>query len=229
MWRKEIFIMHTNVLNLHITSDERKRWNSYESRIRNVENGLVDIKLGNGVKPGLSTNDFSNEYKRKLDSIEWGANNYIHPPTHPASMIVETSDRKFVSSSQINYWNNKQDKLPYADHTHDGIMHHVHYQKLEGIDWHANNYIHPPTHPASMITGLATVATTGNYNDLIGRPVRMIAEGGNCDTINGIRILIQPAAPANPQINKEIWINPNDRLIRIFTQQGWQALYSIWA
>lgn len=31
-------------------------------------------------------------------------------------------------------------------------------------------YTHPATHPASMITGLSTVATSGSYNDLSNRP-----------------------------------------------------------
>ena len=31
-------------------------------------------------------------------------------------------------------------------------------------------YVHPSTHPASMITGLAKVATSGSYNDLSNRP-----------------------------------------------------------
>lgn len=31
-------------------------------------------------------------------------------------------------------------------------------------------YTHPSTHPASMITGLATVATSGSYNDLTDKP-----------------------------------------------------------
>lgn len=31
-------------------------------------------------------------------------------------------------------------------------------------------YTHPDTHPASMITGLATVATSGSYNDLTDKP-----------------------------------------------------------
>ena len=31
-------------------------------------------------------------------------------------------------------------------------------------------YTHPSSHPASMITGLATVATSGKYSDLSGRP-----------------------------------------------------------
>lgn len=31
-------------------------------------------------------------------------------------------------------------------------------------------YVHPTTHPASMITGLADVATSGSYNDLTNKP-----------------------------------------------------------
>lgn len=31
-------------------------------------------------------------------------------------------------------------------------------------------YTHPSTHPASMITGLSTVATSGSYNDLSDKP-----------------------------------------------------------
>ena len=31
-------------------------------------------------------------------------------------------------------------------------------------------YTHPLSHPSSMITGLANVATTGDYNDLINQP-----------------------------------------------------------
>ena len=43
-------------------------------------------------------------------------------------------------------------------------------QKLAGIAAGANNYVHPSTHPASMITGLAIVATSGSYNDLTDKP-----------------------------------------------------------
>ena len=34
----------------------------------------------------------------------------------------------------------------------------------------SGGYTHPDTHPASMITGLATVATSGDYNDLNNKP-----------------------------------------------------------
>lgn len=42
--------------------------------------------------------------------------------------------------------------------------------KLDGIASGANAYSHPSTHPASMITGLAKVATSGSYNDLSNKP-----------------------------------------------------------
>ena len=42
--------------------------------------------------------------------------------------------------------------------------------KLDGIDTNANYYVHPENHPASMITGLANVATSGSYIDLSNKP-----------------------------------------------------------
>lgn len=47
-------------------------------------------------------------------------------------------------------------------------------------------YTHPSTHPASMITGLATVATSGSYTDLSDTPTSLPANGGNSTTANGI-------------------------------------------
>lgn len=54
-------------------------------------------------------------------------------------------------------------------------------------------YTHPATHPASMITGLSTVATSGSYNDLSNKPIVVKSvnnvtpdENGNVDiTIGG--------------------------------------------
>lgn len=45
--------------------------------------------------------------------------------------------------------------------------------KLGGIAAGANNYTHPATHAASMITGLSTVATSGSYDDLSDKPTSM--------------------------------------------------------
>ena len=52
-------------------------------------------------------------------------------------------------------------------------------------------YVHPDSHPVSMITDLATVATTGSYNDLTDKPTipsvptSLPANGGNADTVGG--------------------------------------------
>ena len=45
--------------------------------------------------------------------------------------------------------------------------------KLSEIEAGANNYTHPANHSASMITGLSTVATSGDYNDLSNKPTSM--------------------------------------------------------
>lgn len=57
-----------------------------------------------------------------------------------------------------------------ATTTSSGLMSSTDKVKLNGIADNANYYIHPPTHPASMISGLATVATSGSYNDLTNKP-----------------------------------------------------------
>ncbi|MHA9740274.1 hypothetical protein [Robinsoniella peoriensis] len=43
--------------------------------------------------------------KTKLDGVASSANNYVHPDTHPASMIIQSDYYKFVSTQQINLWN----------------------------------------------------------------------------------------------------------------------------
>lgn len=57
-----------------------------------------------------------------------------------------------------------------ATTTSSGLMSSTDKVKLNGIANNANYYIHPSTHPASMISGLATVATSGSYNDLTNKP-----------------------------------------------------------
>ncbi|PWL43785.1 MAG: hypothetical protein DBY45_06595 [Clostridiales bacterium] len=57
-------------------------------------------------------------------------------------------------------------------------------QKLAGIAQNANNYVHPSAHPASMITGLSSVATSGAYEDLAGKPsLKTIATSGNAQDV----------------------------------------------
>ena len=55
------------------------------------------------------------------------------------------------------------------------------------------DYVHPSTHPASMITGLSKVATSGLYSDLIGTPTKL-SEFENDIEINGDGSYILPIA-----------------------------------
>lgn len=55
--------------------------------------------------------------------------------------------------------------------------------------------------PASTVTGLATVATSGSYNDLSNKPTiptiptSLPANGGNADTVDGYHIVVSSTAP----------------------------------
>jgi hypothetical protein len=96
-----------------------------------------------------------------------------------------------VTASQKTAWDNKA----AGNHTHTpaGIgaatSNHTHsYNDLSDLPTIPAAYTHPSTHPASMITGLSTVATSGKYIDLSGKPTiptSLPANGGNADTVDG--------------------------------------------
>lgn len=81
--------------------------------------------------------------------------------------------------------------------------------KLAGIAEGANNYVHPSSHPASMITGLSTVATSGSYADLTNKPTIPIVTN---DLTNALKSNYDTAythsqsahAPSNAQVNADI-------------------------
>ncbi|MFR9292038.1 MAG: hypothetical protein ACLVKS_02560 [Peptococcus niger] len=85
-----------------------------DSNVSKLDNNKVDKVNGKQ----LSTNDFTDTQKEKLA----GLSNYIHPSTHPATMITQDNTHRFVTDSEK--------------------------EKLAGL----SNYTHPSTHPASMIT-----------------------------------------------------------------------------
>lgn len=73
----------------------------------------ITNKLGNKVDKvtgkQLSTEDYTTWEKKKLAGIEENATNYIHPSTHPASMIEEDENHRFSTDSEKESWNNKLD------------------------------------------------------------------------------------------------------------------------
>ncbi|SDX65455.1 glycosyl hydrolase family 28-related protein [Paenibacillus sp. CF384] len=139
--------------------------------------------------------------KSKLDGVATGANNYTHPATHPATMITEDTDHRFVTDTEKAAWNtvkgdmmrsvydtdndgvvDQAEKLqaartiaingdvtgsttfdgstnvtinatiPTVTPNAKGLMPASDKSKLDGVAVGANNYTHPATHPATMIT-----------------------------------------------------------------------------
>lgn len=83
----------------------------------NIEdlNGNMDVldievskKVDKVTGKQLSTEDYTTAEKTKLAGIAAGANNYVHPSTHPASIITQDSSNRFVTDAEKNTWNAKE-------------------------------------------------------------------------------------------------------------------------
>lgn len=61
------------------------------------------------------------ELKKKLDGIANGANNYVHPSSHPATMITQDATHRFVSDTEKNTWNGKA-STSLVSTTANGLM-----------------------------------------------------------------------------------------------------------
>ena len=216
-----------------------------------VSSGTISITKSNvtsalGYTPPVSDTTYvnatasaaglmSSSDKSKLDSIAANANNYIHPASHPASMITglaavatsgsynDLSDSPAIpvvdDSLSGDSTNAVQNKVVYglgqkffnqlsalasvartgsysdltgtpgnATTSAAGLMSAADKAKLDSIAANANNYIHPASHPASMITGLAAVATSGSYNDLSDSPaIPVVDDSLSGDSTNAVQ------------------------------------------
>lgn len=118
-----------NVLYINTVTNEKKMYT--ESGWINVDDierlvNMIEDKVDKIEGKGLSTNDFSNDLKTKLDNIAEEAtkiessttngnivNNgseqqvYTHPENHSASMIIEDTTHRFVTDEEKNSWNEK--------------------------------------------------------------------------------------------------------------------------
>lgn len=85
--------------NRFVSDTEKSTWNGKAST-------SVATTSANGL---MSSTD-----KSKLDGVASGANNYAHPSTHPANMIVQDASNRMVSDTEKATWNGKAN----ASHTH---------------------------------------------------------------------------------------------------------------
>ena len=161
---------------------------------------------------------------------------YTHPATHPASMItglstVATSGsyadltNKPTIPTVTNDLTNALKSNYDTAYTHSQATHApTNAEANVQADWNVTDtgsdayiknkptipaaYTHPTSHPASMITGLAKVATSGSYNDLSNKPTiptipsSLPANGGNAATVGGYTIWTGTQAQYNAISNK---------------------------
>ncbi len=120
-----------------------------------------------GASPTGHTHDDRYYTESEVDTKLSGKANSAH--SHSATDISESTTKRFVTDSEKSTWNNKA-STTVATTSANGLMSSGDKSKLDGIQAGANKYTHPSSHPASIITGLATVATSGSYNDLSNKP-----------------------------------------------------------
>ena len=100
-----------------VTDEEKGKWNAKaETTTATTE--------ANGLMP--------KEDKKKLDGIEEGANKYVHPDNHEATMITEDTDHKFVTDTQIAKWDAKADTT-VASGEANGLMSSTDKTKLDEL------------------------------------------------------------------------------------------------
>lgn len=102
----------------HVTDEQISYWNAKASTV-----------VANQESDGL----MSAEDKKKLDSIAWNANNYIHP---------NNEGIRHVTDAEKDYWNSKADKS-LVTNAENGLMAAVDKVKLDDIEPNANYYVHP--------------------------------------------------------------------------------------
>ncbi|NWK11312.1 hypothetical protein [Clostridium cadaveris] len=70
----------------------------------------IATKVDKVTGKGLSTEDFTTPLLNKLNGIAAGANAYVHPSTHPATMIVEDATHRFATDTEKSSWNSRTRK-----------------------------------------------------------------------------------------------------------------------
>jgi hypothetical protein len=75
--------------------------------VYDLANGKANTNIATETENGL----MSSAQVSKLNNIADNANNYVHPTNHPASIITQDTNNRFVSDQEKTTWNNKENQL----------------------------------------------------------------------------------------------------------------------
>lgn len=146
------------ILNTHNYADRSITTNKLDPNIV--------IKAAN-IAESTSRLFFTPEEKSKLRGLN--AENYKHPESHPASMITETDDRKWVSPKNIFYWDSKANSEDV--YTKDEVVAKM-YDILETEDLSAFREIaaalaDDPNFATTILNKLSTKVEVDQHNELV--------------------------------------------------------------
>ena len=142
-------------------------------------NQIVDIAATNTeFSPGMTSNElyYANQTEERLtDVIAAVADAVLDKAeathTHEGYAAADHSHDGYAASSHTH--TPASIGAAASEHSHSGYAASSHghsYNDLSDKPTIPAAYTHPASHPASMITGLAEVATTGSYDDLTDKP-----------------------------------------------------------
>lgn len=148
-----------------VTDTEKTTWNGKAST-------TVATQSANGL---MSAAD-----KKKLDGVATGANNYQHPATHPASVIVQDSTHRFVTDTKKSSWNNKAAR-DVATQISKGLMSALDKEKLDCIS--AQCLISTST---TTVSGTLDLSSNVSYTKGKGyiSSIRLLAQSATSLTID---------------------------------------------
>jgi hypothetical protein len=123
--------------------------NDSDANLKNRANhtGVQDISTITGLTSSLDTKMDKVLGKSLLDDSEItrisALSNYTHPVNHPASIITQDANNRFVTDAEKLTWNTKVDRV-----TGESLFADSEISRLSTVF----NYTHPISHPASIIT-----------------------------------------------------------------------------
>ena len=132
----------------------------------------------NHVHPvaSITTNGFlSATDKKKLNGVAEGANKYVHPTEHPASMITQDGTHRFVSDTEKSKWNGKAD----GAHTHVATdiatdLQHQFVTNTEKATWNSKaNGNHTHSNATDSADGFMSKEDKKNLDALPGKYVQL--------------------------------------------------------
>lgn len=202
------FLTSSDISGKEDSSNKVTSWSATTSDVKYPSEKLTKSSLDSKVDKvngkGLSTNDFTDSYKNAIDGLSDVASSgsytdLTNKPTIPDSTSDLTNDSGFITSSAISGKEDTSNKVAsWSSTTTD-----THYpseklvkssldnkvDKVSGKSLSTNDYDNTAK---NKVDNLATVATSGSYNDLSNKPtiptvVDTVADGNsNAVTSNAV-------------------------------------------